>query len=192
MSLTISNLNKHFGDNYLIKNFNFCFPSTGLFIIRGASGIGKTTLLRIIAGIDKEYSGDITGGGIKNVSFMFQEYRLFPSITSLENALIGTDNRQESARDAVELLEKLKFNPSDFGKKINQLSGGMKQRISFVRSLLKKSPVLLLDEPTKELNSEIVDEMLDIIEKEAERRLVLLVSHEDLSKKIKNCTFIDL
>ena len=82
MSLEIIDLSKSFGERAVLDSFSYKFDQTGLYVIAGESGIGKTTLLRIIAGLDKDYSGSVVGGGIDNVSFMFQEYRLFPSLSA--------------------------------------------------------------------------------------------------------------
>ena len=83
MSLKIKNLSKSFGRKAIFDNFSFDFCDTGVYIISGERGKGKTTLLRIIAGLDKSYSGEIKGGGIENVSFAFQEYRLFPNLSAI-------------------------------------------------------------------------------------------------------------
>ena len=77
--LILNNVSKAFGDKVLFENLSLEF-NTGLYLIRGNSGIGKTTLLRIIAGLDTDYDGEVIGGGLKNVSFSFQEYRLFPTL----------------------------------------------------------------------------------------------------------------
>ena len=69
MSLKIHDLSKSFGQKTILTGFSYDFSDTGVYILRGKSGIGKTTLLRIIAGLDKEYSGNVSGGGIGNVSF---------------------------------------------------------------------------------------------------------------------------
>ena len=77
-------------------------------------------------------------------------------------------------------------------KKPRELSGGMKQRVAFVRALLKDSPILILDEPTKELDSNTVDAMLEIIRCEAQRRLVIIVTHDDISDKLPEAKIINL
>ena len=175
MSLKISNLTKKFGEKLILNDFSHDFDPTGLYVITGESGIGKTTLLRIIAGLDKDYTGEIVGGGIGNVSFMFQEYRLFPSLSALKNAAISL----QDTRDAEALLKRLGFEDEDLKKKPHQLSGGMKQRVAFARAVLMNAPILILDEPTKELDPESIGIMLDVIKEEAEKRLVIAVTHDD-------------
>ena len=178
MALNLNNISKKFSEKSILKDFTYKFDECGLYLIKGESGIGKTTLLRIIAGLDSEYSGTVDGGGIKNVSFMFQEYRLFPTLNALNNADISSKNNSTEA--AKDMLIRLGFNEYDLKKKPRELSGGMKQRVAFVRALQKEAPLLILDEPTKELDPDTVNIIVEMIKEEAERRLVLLVTHDDL------------
>ena len=175
MSLKISNVTKKFDERIILNDFSHDFDPTGLYVITGESGIGKTTLLRIIAGLDKDYTGEIVGGGIGNVSFMFQEYRLFHSLSALKNAAISL----QDTRDAEALLKRLGFEDEDLKKKPHQLSGGMKQRVAFARAVLMDAPILILDEPTKELDPESIEIMLAVIKEQAEKRLVITVTHDD-------------
>ena len=90
------------------------------------------------------------------------------------------------------MLMRLGFKEADLNKKPRELSGGMKQRVAFVRSVLKDSPILLLDEPTKELDTDTADSMLSIISEEAKKRLVIIVTHDELSNKIDYTSVIRL
>lgn len=191
MSLEITNVSKRFEDKIILNDFSYSFSDVGFYIIRGDSGIGKTTLLRIISGLDTAYSGSVNNGGPENCSFMFQEYLLFPALNALKNAAISS-NDDASDRAAEELLIKLGFDKDDLKKKPRELSGGMKQRVAFVRALLKDAPILILDEPTKELDSDTADIMLDIIEEESKKRLVIVVAHDDIYNKIQNSQIIRL
>ena len=80
MSLTLNDISKSYENKVIFKNFSYTFSDTGIYAVVGDSGVGKTTLLRIIAGLDTAYEGEILGGGVENVSFAFQEYRLFPNL----------------------------------------------------------------------------------------------------------------
>ena len=175
MSLKINNLTKKFDERVILNDFSHAFDTRGLYVITGESGIGKTTLLRIIAGLDKDYTGEVADAGIENASFMFQEYRLFPSLNALKNAAISL----QDTRDAEALLKRLGFEDEDLKKKPHQLSGGMKQRVAFARAVLMDAPILILDEPTKELDPESIGIMLAVIKEQAEKRLVIAVTHDD-------------
>ncbi len=178
--LQLKNLSKRFADKIVFEKFSYTFSDAGVYIIEGASGIGKTTLLRMIAGLDNDYEGSITGGGADNVSVAFQEHRLFPELSLWDNVLITLSSEQDIPR-ARSLLEQLGFTSEELLLKPSQLSGGMKQRVSLTRALMKQSPVLLLDEPTKELDAMLVEKLLALISKEGETRTVIVVSHDDMS-----------
>lgn len=192
--LIIKNLSKSFGKKEIFKSFSYEFSDKGLYRIKGESGVGKTTLLRIISGIDTKYTGSVLGGGCNNVSVAFQEYRLFPNLTILENITEAAfKNANESdVLKARDLLLSLGFSEYEFSLRPSELSGGMKQRVSFARALLRQTPVLLLDEPTKELDERLCNIVKDLIKKEAEKRLVILITHSDSDVETLNHEEIDL
>ncbi len=179
MGLEIKNLTKTFGDKKIFTDFSFSFPDKGLCVITGVSGIGKTTLLRLIAGLDTEFEGSIVGGGIGNVSFAFQEYRLFPQLSALDNIVLSNFKSKNEAEIelATKMLQRLGFSEKDMQLYPNELSGGMKQRVSLARAFIKKAPILLLDEPTKELDYENAKLVKDIIRDLSCDRLIILVTH---------------
>lgn len=181
MSLKINNLSKSFDDKLIFDGFSYEFNETGVYAVVGDSGIGKTTLLRMISGLDKSFNGKITGGGAENCSYLFQEHRLFPNLTALDNVLLANFDKpsEENRKEAIDLFFKLKFTEGDLQLMPSELSGGMKQRVSLVRALMKKAPILLLDEPTKELDATLCDILYDIIEEESKERLVIVVSHSE-------------
>lgn len=181
MALEIKNLSKTFGDKVILNDFSYSFPDTGAFVIFGDSGTGKTTLLRMISGLDKDYSGKIIGNPISEISMSFQEYRLFPNLTALENIteLSFANASEENMNFAMRMLLRLNFSDGDMNLYPDELSGGMKQRVSFVRAVCKRSSILLLDEATKELDKELSDAVLEIIKEEAKKRLVILVTHNE-------------
>lgn len=183
--LEIKNLSKSFDGKTLFSNFNLSFKDKGVYAIVGESGIGKTTLLRMIAGLDNDYTGEIVGGGTKKVSFAFQEYRLFPWLSAIDNVIFTISDRKDEAvhKKAYDILLTLGFSEGDMNLTPSELSGGMKQRVSIARAMLFDRPILLLDEPTKELDPGNSDIVRSLIIEESRRRLVILVSHrrEDVS-----------
>lgn len=189
MSLKIVNLSKKFGKKTIFDGFSYEFSDFGIYAITGESGRGKTTLLRLIAGLDKKLDGEILGGGFQNVSVSFQEYRLFPQLSVIENV---TEVSGVSVSEAEKLLLRLGFSAEDLKLLPGELSGGMKQRVSLARAFLKKSPILLLDEPTKELDEALKRVLYSIINEESKSRLVVFVSHNQADIDILNPTVIKL
>ena len=179
MGILIENLTKSFKEHTLFSNFSCEFPERGLVKVGGVSGAGKTTLLRMISGLDTDYSGNISGVG--TVSYLFQEYRLFPWLSALDNVVVADFEKHDlDGRDSsIVLLRRLGFSDESMLLKPSKLSGGMKQRVSLARALLRDSDVLLLDEPTKELDPALVRTVGELIAEAAKSRLVLLVSHDN-------------
>ena len=185
MNLEIKNLTKFFDDKCIFNNFSYSFKQKGIYGLVGDSGIGKTTLLRMIASLDKNYQGQIIGGGIGNVSFAFQEYRLFPTLSAIDNVVYAiSDTKNEAVLNkAREIMLNLGITDEDQKLIPEELSGGMKQRVSLARAFIKEAPILLLDEPTKELDERNAKAVIEGIRKAGNDRLVIIVSHnpEDLS-----------
>lgn len=194
MSIVIKNLSKSFDTKQIFKNFSLEFPQNGVSMLSGESGVGKTTLLRMISGLDTDFSGEISGGGIKNCSVAFQEYRLFPTLSALDNLIFANHDKKtaENTKEALEMLLSLGFKEADAVLFPGELSGGMKQRVSLARAFLRKAPILLLDEPTKELDEENANRALEIIKNEAKSRLVILVSHNKADAEKLNAKIIDI
>lgn len=194
MSIVIKNLSKSFDTKQIFKNFSLEFPQNGVSMLSGESGVGKTTLLRMISGLDTDFSGEISGGGIKNCSVAFQEYRLFPTLSALDNLVFANHDKKtaENTKEALEMLLSLGFKEADALLFPGELSGGMKQRVSLARAFLRKAPILLLDEPTKELDEENANRALEIIKNEAKSRLVILVSHNKADAEKLNAKIIDI
>ena len=180
MGLKVNLRDKRFGRKIIFKDLSLDFPDTGLYVLAGVSGRGKTTLLRMISGLDTDFSGCIIGGGAKNVSYHFQEYRLFENLSALENIteLSFNNEDKEDITLATDTLKALGFTDEDIHLRPSELSGGMKIRVSFARAVLKNAPVLLLDEPTKELDREAASSVCRMINDKAKNALVILVTHE--------------
>ncbi|NMW22556.1 MAG: ABC transporter ATP-binding protein [Chlorobiaceae bacterium] len=163
-TLEIKNLSKSFKvDNNLLpilNNINIKFPAGAFISIIGGSGCGKTTLLRIMLGLDTNYEGEalmdgerIEGPG-SNRGIVFQDHRLLPWLTVEENVAFGLDKLNRKAKKLV-VDEHIKLvGLSGFESAYpSQLSGGMAQRVAIARALANKPEILLLDEPLGSLDA---------------------------------------
>lgn len=173
--LSIKNLNKAFEKN-VICDFSYHFTSPGLYVIRGASGCGKTTLLRLIASLEKADGGEILWEKEPQISFAFQEARLLPQLNLMDNILLVKEKKDKEK--ALQILKDLGLSEDD-KKYPGALSGGMKLRASLARSLYYGGDVFLWDEPTKELDGDNRKVVLEILEKISKEALVIVATHDE-------------
>jgi ABC-type nitrate/sulfonate/bicarbonate transport system, ATPase component len=165
-------ITKKFGDKVLFDNFHLAVPDGELTLIKGPSGCGKTTLLRMLAGLEPIDGGDISAFLSKRPSMAFQEPRLIENWTALENISLVTEDLPK----AVSLLDELGLG-SDI-LQTSKFSGGMKTRVSLIRSLLATYDFLLLDEPFAGLDPEMKEKVVTLLLREVKNKTVLLVTHD--------------
>ena len=178
--ILFDSLSFSYGKKKVFDGLSLSFNGPGLFLVTGPSGCGKTTLLRLVAGLEKPSDGVLSISD--PVSFAFQEYRLFPGLSALQNVTCVRDPRskEDSAQndaEALSLLISLGLTRDDARLTPDALSGGMKQRVSLARALFSPHPIKLLDEVTKELDRTSVDLVLSEIERVSADSLILFSTH---------------
>lgn len=185
MFIKVENLYKKYSESEMIlKNVNLEIEKGEVICIIGASGGGKSTLLRCLIGLEEIDSGTIIVPEKNKMGMVFQSFNLFPHMTALQNimeSLIVVDKIEKSkAKEiALNLLEKvgLKERANFYPK---ALSGGQKQRVAIARALAKNPELLLFDEPTSALDPEMVKEVEAVIEelRNTSEITMIIVSHE--------------
>jgi len=204
--LKLENITKDYrvGDMtvHALRGVSLEFRKSEFVAVLGHSGCGKTTLLNIIGGLDRYTSGDvaINGRSTKNykdrdwdsyrnhsVGFVFQSYNLIPHQNVLRNVelalTIAGASKEERTRRAKKALTDVGL-ADQLRKRPNQLSGGQMQRVAIARALVNDPEILLADEPTGALDSETSVQVMEILKKVAENRLVVMVTHNpELAEK---------
>lgn len=171
MEIKFQKVSKAFGDKQLLENFSYTFSVERCTALMGPSGVGKTTLLRLMTGLAKPVKGKIEGI-FQNYSMLFQENRLLPFKTALQNVALVSD--EKTAKQYLDLLS-LKGEYESYPK---ELSGGMQRRVALARALAFPSDLLILDEPLKGLDEDLRQKVLEILEAESLKRPILWVTHD--------------
>ena len=186
----------------VLKGLNLNFRESEFAAILGPSGSGKTTLLNIIGGLDNYDGGDLKINEVSTkdfkdkdwdayrnhrIGFVFQSYNLIPHQTILNNVKLALTlsgiSKAEAVRRARKALEEVGLK-DHIDKKPSQLSGGQMQRVAIARALVNNPDILLADEPTGALDSETSVQIMKILKKVAETRLVVMVTHNpELAKE---------
>lgn len=167
-------LSKHFGTQLIVDHVNLTVPSGQLLTILGASGSGKTSLLRLIAGFERADSGTIhidgemvTGAGIhepperRRIGYVAQEGALFPHLSVAENIGFGLKKHVDRASRATDLLDLVGLPAAYASRAPHQLSGGEQQRVALARALASSPRLILLDEPFSALDAALRQELRD-------------------------------
>ncbi len=175
MPVEIVNLRKAFGDKLVFDGLNATLPDSGVVLLEGASGSGKTTFINILLGLLNSDGGYIRGHEKKRLSVVFQEDRLLEGYTASENITFVAARGQKV--NFNKLLEQMRLADSA-NETVSKLSGGMKRRIAIARALAVDFDILILDEPFKGLDLALKTDIMSLIKHIGNNKLVIFISHE--------------
>ena len=187
--LEIKKINKCFNEKIIFSDFSLVLASSNLYLLEGENGKGKTTLFRIISGIDIEYDGKIFFNNKKlnhkDVFYYNIDFNLYDILTVKENLKVISKNY-------LPLIKKINLEYL-LDKKVNELSKGEKARIGIVKAILLNKPILLLDEPFSYLDLENSKLIFELIKEYSKDHLVILINHKyvELNDEIKNKINLD-
>lgn len=185
--LKLQNISKSIDNKLLLDDINIDLPDTGLVVIKGENGSGKTTLINLIGGLDNATRGDIIFNNSyisqlsekelskyreKYISFMPQTDCLFDNLSGKDNiTLMGNEISDDKILDLLNIKNFL-------NSKSKYLSGGEKQKISFIRAINKNTKILICDEPTSSMDIDSKQMVFDSLKKISSFRLVIVVTHD--------------
>lgn len=192
--LELKNISKTFGNKKIFTNFNLIVEKGEVLSLVGPSGGGKTTLLRMLAGLEKIDSGEIFYNQkqvlidhleTENLlGFVFQDFQLFPHLSVLENLILSPIqvlelDREDAIKNAMHLLEQLGLG-EHFSAYPYSLSGGQKQRVALARAMMINPEIIGYDEPTSALDPELRQEVENLILENKKNGVTQIVVTHDL------------
>lgn len=192
--LELKNISKQFGQKKIFDQFNLTIEDGKILSLVGPSGGGKTTLLRMLAGLEKIDSGEIIYNGevvpidhLENLNllgFVFQDFQLFPHLSVLENLILSPVktmgmSKEEANEKALGLLKRLGLG-EHAGAYPYSLSGGQKQRVALARAMMIDPQIIGYDEPTSALDPELRQEVEKLILQNREAGMTQIVVTHDL------------
>lgn len=192
--LELKNISKRFGQKVIFDQFNLSIPEGKILSLVGPSGGGKTTLLRMLAGLEKIDSGQVIYNDeevpinhLENrnlLGFVFQDFQLFPHLTVLDNLILSPtktmhESKEEAKQKARELLKRLELQEHENAYPYS-LSGGQKQRVALARAMMINPKIIGYDEPTSALDPELRQEVEKLILQNQEMGITQIVVTHDM------------
>lgn len=175
MDIIVKNLCKSYDHNQVLDHFSCTFREKKMTCIMGKSGIGKSTLLSILMGLEKADDGTVSGMEHQKISAIFQENRLFENLDAVTNIHITTGKTKE---EIAGFLKKMGLDDVA-GKPVSEYSGGMKRRVAIARALLAEYDILIMDEPLQGLDAETKEKVATVIKTQTAGKTVLFVTHDE-------------
>lgn len=174
--IEIKNLTISFQEKEILHQFCIKIPEGSTVAIMGDSGIGKSTLLKIMMGLLVPDSGELIGLSDKKISVVFQEDRLCEYLSAIKNVMMvldGTQKREIAREHLTQLIAQ-----EDIHKQVLNLSGGMKRRVSVARAFAYPSDLILMDEPLTGLDTTNKQKTVDYMLKYKKNRTMIFVTHD--------------
>lgn len=183
--IKFENISKQYGGKLVFDSLNLTLEPGSRTAIMGPSGCGKTTALMMLAGLETQDGGKITGLDNKRVSMVFQDDRLCENLSLYANVKIvcSLDKRKNEISEAATELGL----GDSINKAASKLSGGMRRRAAIMRAMLADFDILLLDEPFNGLDANAKRQTAEFIKSRLENRTVLLVTHNPDDAELLGC-----
>lgn len=177
MDILMEKINKSYGDKEVLRDFTTKFEEGTVTFITGESGIGKTSIIRILMGLEGYQSGSIRGLEGKEISVVFQDDCLCDKLSLDKNLRMVLDGQQDKEQDLDRLLDLFGLEGYRY-KRVAELSGGMKRRLAILRAILYPHNLMILDEPFKGLDEENKKLVMGQLAKGLVDKTAIIVTHD--------------
>lgn len=184
--IEIKDISKHFDDKLVLDNVSVQFQTNSISVILGKSGEGKSTLFRIMSGLERKDSGFLNYD-MNDIGMVFQDYQLYPHLNVQNNLVLPQRLVLKKSKNAAKKIasDTLKLLNIEYLKnsKISSLSGGESQRVAIARTLVMNKSIILFDEPTSALDKENIDNLTELLKSLKKDKTILIITHDSLFAK---------
>ena len=184
--ISLRNVSKSYGKQEVLKGFTLEIEDGARVALMGRSGAGKSTVLNLIMGLQKPDNGSISGTKLK-IGAVFQEDRLIESLSAISNCKLVMKSGGPDG-----MLERLGITDELSKKRVSELSGGERRRVAIARALLSEPDAIILDEPFKGIDAETLPKVIYEVNKAAEGKTVLLVTHSQSEAEALGCRIVKM
>lgn len=180
--IKVENIKKSYGDKVVLNDVNLQFQNNSITVLLGKSGEGKTTLFRIIAGIEAQDEGEIIIDRTKT-TMVFQDNQLYPHFNVFNNLttpqrVILKRSKNEAKIISEDILKRLNIEYLKYNT-VDSLSGGEAQRVAIARALAMDKDIILFDEPTSALDRENINILISLLKNLKSDKTILIITHDE-------------
>ena len=178
--IELMGVTKKYGERYILNQVNLSLDSSHIYILVGKNGCGKSTLFNIISGYDRDYFGSVQLNGL-SVGYLIQNDMLFRNLTVRENLMLqAAAIQRDKETGLIEHISRQLDFQSFLDRRVSELSGGEKKKVSIAQIMLKNTDVVLLDEPTANIQKAYAKELIRTIYDAFKGKILVISSHDNL------------
>jgi len=177
MAIELTEISKTYGTNMVFDRYSCLIEEGAVTCVMGASGQGKTTLLRIISGLEQPDNGQVAGMLNKRKSFVFQEDRLCENLSAASNIRLVC-RKPLKMSSIIEAMSAVGLAPDCVKQTARSMSGGQRRRVAILRALMAEYDVLFMDEPFKGLDTETKEKVMLYTKEQSKGKTVVFITHD--------------
>lgn len=180
LSIEAKNITKRYGNRLILDDINFCLDDEYIYILRGENGCGKSTLLNILSSYDKDYEGEVNLNNL-SIGYLYQDDLLLKNLSVRDNLKLEeyAQNKKVDQEEINTITTKLGIDEL-LDKKVSDLSGGERKKLSIAQLIIKDKDVIFLDEPTANIEKTYAKDLMQYLLDIFKEKIVLIATHDQM------------
>lgn len=180
LSIEAKNITKRYGNRLILDDINFCLDDEYIYILRGENGCGKSTLLNILSSYDQDYEGEVNLNNL-SIGYLYQDDLLLKNLSVRDNLKLEeyAQNKKVDQEEINTITTKLGIDEL-LDKKVSDLSGGERKKLSIAQLIIKDKDVIFLDEPTANIEKTYAKDLMQYLLDIFKEKIVLIATHDQM------------